>query len=51
MPRINLSVFVAFDISCVFKVLSSVEHAYFGSNVRALVLLSFIGNLNKQQIS
>ena len=27
----------------------SVDHAYLGSNVRALVLLTFIGYVNKQQ--
>ena len=36
------SVFVALDISTYLSARSGVEHTYLGSNVRALVLLTFI---------
>ena len=40
-------VFFLFDISCDFSARARVEHAYLGSNLRALVLLTYVSNGNK----
>ena len=42
-------VFVAFDVSRDLCSSTSAEHAYLGSNVRELVLLTIISIVNKQQ--
>ena len=43
-------VFFLFDISCDFSsARARVEHAYLGSNFRALVLLSYVSTGNKRQ--
>ena len=42
-------VFFLFDISCDFSARARVEHAYLGSNLRALVLLTYVSNGNNRQ--
>ena len=42
-------VFFLFDISCDFSARARVEHAYLGSNLRELVLLTYVSNGNKRQ--
>ena len=42
-------VFFLFDRSCDFSARARVEHAYLGSNLRALVLLTYVSNGNKRQ--